>query len=74
MEDFKPGETHAALADSQLKSLGPKTDFSRRGFAKTALGVGFALAAQPVAAQSVITTDAKEAWQNMLAWFRGHGV
>jgi carboxymethylenebutenolidase len=58
MEDFMPSETHAALADSQIKSLGPKTRFSRRGFAKTALGAGFALAAQPVQAQTVITTDA----------------
>ena len=57
MDDFRPDETHAAVADSQLKSLGPKTAFSRRGFAKTALGVGFALAAQPIQAQTVIVTD-----------------
>jgi carboxymethylenebutenolidase len=59
MEDFKPSETHAAVADSQIASLGPKTAFSRRGFAKTALGAGFALAAQPIQAQTVITTDAE---------------
>jgi carboxymethylenebutenolidase len=32
--------------------------FNRRGFAMTALGVGFALAAQPIQAQTVIVTDA----------------
>jgi carboxymethylenebutenolidase len=58
MDDFRPDETHAAVAESQLNSLGPKTAFSRRGFAKTALGVGFALAAQPIQAQTVIITDA----------------
>jgi carboxymethylenebutenolidase len=45
------------LAGSQKLSLIPDTNFSRRGFAKTSLGVGFALAAQPVCAQTVITTD-----------------
>jgi carboxymethylenebutenolidase len=58
MDDFRPDETHAVLADSQIKSLGPKIAFSRRGFAKTALGAGFALAAQPIQAQTVIHTDA----------------
>jgi carboxymethylenebutenolidase len=43
--------------ESQLKSLVAKTDFSRRGFVMTSLASGFALAAQPVMAQSVITTD-----------------
>jgi carboxymethylenebutenolidase len=63
MEDFKPDNTpaaqmHDSLAQSQVKSLTPRVDFDRRGFAKTALGVGFALAAQPIQAQTVITTDA----------------
>ena len=40
----------------QTKSLAPVTDFSRRGFVVTSLGVGFALAVQPVSAQT-ITTD-----------------
>jgi carboxymethylenebutenolidase len=43
--------------ESQLKSLVAKTDFSRRGFVMTSLASGFALAVQPVMAQSVITTD-----------------
>jgi carboxymethylenebutenolidase len=48
----------ADLAQSQVDSLNPERRFSRRGFAMTSLGVGFALAAQPVCAQTVITTDA----------------
>jgi carboxymethylenebutenolidase len=47
----------ADLAQSQLDSLHPQGGLSRRGFAMTSLGVGFALAAQPVSAQTVITTD-----------------
>ncbi|HEY4029552.1 MAG TPA: dienelactone hydrolase family protein [Caulobacteraceae bacterium] len=46
----------ADLTLSQLDSLAPKATFSRRGFAMTSLGVGFALAAQPIQAQTVITT------------------
>ncbi len=42
----------------QLLSLMPKTDFTRREFVVTTLAAGFALAVQPVAAQTVITTDA----------------
>lgn len=34
-------------------------DLSRRGFLVTSLGVGFALAVQPIAAQSVVTTDSE---------------
>jgi carboxymethylenebutenolidase len=34
-----------------------KTDFSRRGFVVTSLATGFALAAQPVTAQTMIHTD-----------------
>ena len=41
----------------QLLSLMPKTEFTRREFVVTTLAAGFALAVQPVAAQSVITTD-----------------
>jgi carboxymethylenebutenolidase len=43
--------------ESQIRSLVAKTDFSRRGFVLTSLTAGFALAVQPVMAQSVITTD-----------------
>lgn len=42
--------------DSHLGSLIPHIDFSRRGFVVTSLATGFALAAQPVSAQT-ITTD-----------------
>src|SRR4051794_24398516 len=41
-----------------LLSLLPKPDFSRREFVVTTLAAGFALAVQPVSAQT-ITTDAK---------------
>jgi carboxymethylenebutenolidase len=40
-----------------LKSWRPKTDFSRRDFVVTSLATGFALAVQPVIAET-ITTDA----------------
>ena len=42
--------------ESQVKSLRPITDFSRRGFMLTSLTAGFALAVQPVSAET-ITTD-----------------
>lgn len=38
-------------------SLVPAIGFTRRGFVATALGVGFALAAQPIMAQTAIKTD-----------------
>lgn len=38
-------------------SLAPKIDFSRREMMVTTLATGFAVAAQPVAAQTMITTD-----------------
>ncbi len=41
---------------SQLESLKPRTEFSRRGFVVTSLATGFALAVQPASAQT-ITTD-----------------
>jgi len=41
-----------------IKSLYPKTHVSRRGFvAASTVGAGFALAVQPIQAQTVITTD-----------------
>src|SRR5258708_120697 len=43
---------------SELKSLLPKIDFTRRDFVATSLAAGFALAAQPISAET-ITTDAK---------------
>jgi len=42
---------------SDFDSLVPAVAFNRRQFIVSALGAGFALAVQPVAAQSVITTD-----------------
>ena len=44
---------------SHLKSLLPKTNFSRREFVITGITTGFALAVQPVQAQTAITTDTK---------------
>ncbi len=44
--------------DAEVLSLTPPTDVSRRGFLATSLVAGFTLAAGPVHAQSVITTDA----------------
>jgi carboxymethylenebutenolidase len=44
--------------NEDVLSLMPKVDFSRREFVVTSLATGFALAVQPVAAQT-ITTDAK---------------
>jgi carboxymethylenebutenolidase len=43
-------------SDDHLKSLLPETDFSRRTFVVTSLAAGFALAVQPVSAET-ITTD-----------------
>lgn len=44
---------------NELLSLAPKVALSRRGFVATGLVSGFSLAAAPVMAQSVITTDTK---------------
>jgi carboxymethylenebutenolidase len=44
---------------ADFDSLVPEMPFSRRGFLVTALGAGFALAVQPVMAQTAITTDAQ---------------
>ena len=41
-----------------IASLPPDADVTRRGFVMTSLAAGFALAAQPVSAQT-ITTDTK---------------
>jgi carboxymethylenebutenolidase len=40
-----------------VQSLGPKSKYSRRDFVATGITAGFALAVQPVQAQTVITTD-----------------
>ncbi len=43
--------------NSDFDSLLPPIPFNRRQFMVSALGAGFALAVQPVAAQTVITTN-----------------
>ncbi|HSS46838.1 MAG TPA: dienelactone hydrolase family protein [Burkholderiales bacterium] len=43
--------------DSQFLSLKPKTEFTRREFVVTLLASGFALAVQPVSAQTLHTDD-----------------
>src|SRR5690348_16839795 len=40
-----------------LHGLLPKSDYSRRAFLMTSLATGFALSAQPIAAQTAIHTD-----------------
>ena len=42
---------------ADFDSLVPEVPFNRRGFLVTALGAGFALAVQPVMAQTAIATD-----------------
>jgi carboxymethylenebutenolidase len=45
------------MNDMHIRSLVPPTDVSRRCFVVTSLASGFALAVQPVCAQTMITTD-----------------
>lgn len=51
-------EQNNGFADSHLESLLPPVTFSRRGFMASGAGVGFALSAGPVMAQTVIQTPA----------------
>jgi carboxymethylenebutenolidase len=44
-------------ADPHLASLAPPVDLSRRAFVVTGLAAGFALAAQPVSAQTITTSS-----------------
>ena len=46
----------ARFDDPHLESLLPKIPFSRRGFIASSLASGFALAAGPVCAQTMIVT------------------
>jgi len=46
------------MSDSELKSLAPQRDWTRRDFVSCVLASGFAVATQPVSAQT-ITTDAR---------------
>jgi carboxymethylenebutenolidase len=57
--DIRPTSTMSPDLKSQLVSLVPDMPLSRRGFVVTSLSAGFAAAAMPVCAQTVITTDAK---------------
>ena len=45
--------------DPEFDSLVPAVGFSRRGFLATAVGAGFALATQPIMAQTAIRTDSE---------------
>ena len=46
------------MSHPEFDSLVPEIRFSRRGFIVTSLGAGFALATQPIMAQTAIKTDA----------------
>lgn len=48
-----------ADVQAQFDSLLPAEPFTRRSFITTAVGAGFALAVQPISAQTVIKTDAE---------------
>ncbi len=52
-----PGDIRRADFKSDLKSLIPDAPLTRRGFVVTSLSAGFAAAAMPVQAQTMITTD-----------------
>jgi carboxymethylenebutenolidase len=41
----------------ELKVMLPRSVWSRRGFVMTSLATGFALSAQPISAQTAISTD-----------------
>jgi len=47
------------MSHPEFDSLVPEIRFSRRGFLVTSLGAGFALATQPIMAQTAIKTDAE---------------
>jgi carboxymethylenebutenolidase len=45
------------IDELELQGLVPRSRWSRRGFVMTSLATGFAVSVQPIAAQTVITTD-----------------
>jgi carboxymethylenebutenolidase len=49
---------NAIATQQEIDSLTPATAFDRRSFLVTSLGAGFALAVQPVMAQTAVTTSA----------------
>jgi hypothetical protein len=62
-----------------LLSLLPRMDLTRRAMIVPSLATDFALAVQPVSAQtdyrpSYNAADAQDGWKRMLAWFNEHGV
>ncbi len=46
------------MIEQEVNSLAPSRDYSRRDFVRTSVGSGFAAAALPICAQTVIKTDA----------------
>ena len=48
------------MIEQELNSLVPARDFSRRDFVRTSVGSGFAAAALPICAQTVIKTDSND--------------
>jgi len=48
-----------SIAELEIDSLTPSNTYSRRNFIVTSVGAGFALAVQPVMAQTAITTPAE---------------
>jgi carboxymethylenebutenolidase len=51
------GEDTVEIDELKQQGLVPRSRWSRRGFVMTSLATGFALSVQPIAAQTVITTD-----------------
>ncbi|MCW5659865.1 MAG: dienelactone hydrolase family protein [Burkholderiaceae bacterium] len=45
------------MIQQEVDSLAPSRDFSRRDFVRTSIGSGFAAAAMPICAQTVVKTD-----------------
>ncbi len=45
------------MIEQEIDSLAPGRDYSRRAFVRTSVGSGFAAAAMPICAQTVIKTD-----------------
>ena len=80
----------ATTVDKHLQDLQrvldsiPKMEVTRRGLVMSALATGFALAVQPVSAETV-TTDAdyrpsyrkeqaQDGWKRLQAWFKQHDM
>lgn len=57
MKTSRPEAAMKADDQAQFDSLLPAEAFTRRSFIATAVGAGFALATQPISAQTVVKTD-----------------